>query len=225
MVPKLFASNVSPAVRSTLMTIKALGIDVEIIPVNMSIGEHLRPDYLKMNPMHTVPTLKDDECVIYDSHAINIYLIEKYQQNTDLYPRDAAKRAIVHQRLFLEAGIIFPRNADIVRSILKEGAKTVNKEKAAKVIEGYNFLETILETSEYAAGDKMTIADFSLVATVTSANVLVPIAANRYPKISEWITKMEQLPYYKEANAKTKKTTTPIHKRRQQLHWFVYRHD
>lgn len=46
------------------------------------------------------------------------------------------------------------------------------------------------------AGETVTIADISLVATLTSCNVVVPINSEKYPKITAWIKTMEQLPYY-----------------------------
>lgn len=66
---------------------------------------------------------------------------------------------------------------------------------------GYNSLETLLQNNNpYIAGADVTIADFSVITTLTSCNVFVPIASNRFPKISEYITRMEALPYYKEGN-------------------------
>lgn len=61
-------------------------------------------------------------------------------------------------------------------------------------------LESLLEKSTYVAGEHLTIADFSVVATITGSNVLVPIASNRFPKITDYITRMQSLAYYKEAN-------------------------
>lgn len=46
--PKLYYAQVSPAARSTLLTIGALDLDVELIPVNLMAGEHLTPQYLKV---------------------------------------------------------------------------------------------------------------------------------------------------------------------------------
>lgn len=42
----------------------------------------------------------------------------------------------------------------------------------------------------------MTIADFSIVATVSSIDIIVPIDAKKYPKITAWLKKMQALPYY-----------------------------
>lgn len=85
-------------------------------------------------------------------------------------------------------------------SLLRGGAKTICKDKADLLTQGYMSLETLLEGSTYVAGDELTLADLSIIATISSANVLVPIASNRFPKITEWMSRMQQLPYYHEAN-------------------------
>ncbi|KAJ8979581.1 hypothetical protein NQ317_019156 [Molorchus minor] len=224
MTPKLYYADLSPAVRASLLTIKALGIEVDLKPVNMMAGEHLTPDYLKMNPFHTVPTLEDGDFVIWDSHAINAYLVGKYGKDDALYPKDLKKRAIVDQRMYFDCGIpisqsirhrgvvvkrrrendwkrqgrcAYPRlvtnNLFIVRQIiecLKKGMSYMS----------YTFLETLLERNTYVAGESLTLADLSIVATVSSANALVPIPSNRFPKITDWLSRMQALPYYGEAN-------------------------
>lgn len=195
MAPKLYAMDISPAVRSVLLVSKAIGLELEIIPVNLATGEHMTPEYLKLNPQHTVPTLDDDGFVVWDSHAIGTYLVQKYGHDDSLYPKDLQKRAVVDQRLHFDSGILFPRLGAMVGPILREGAKSVPKEKADLVVQAYQFLETFLERTTYMAGEHLTIADLSCFSTVTSLNVLVPMASNRFPKISEWLSKMQALPY------------------------------
>jgi glutathione S-transferase len=60
--------------------------------------EHLRPDYLKINPNGVVPTLVDDDETIVDSSVICEYLEEKYPQ-IPLSPADPAGRA--HMRAWM----------------------------------------------------------------------------------------------------------------------------
>jgi glutathione S-transferase len=63
--------------------------------VKLDIGkakEHLRPDYLKINPNGVVPTLVDDGDVIVDSSVICEYLEEKYPE-VPLAPADVVGRA------------------------------------------------------------------------------------------------------------------------------------
>nr|UUB32746.1 glutathione S-transferase GSTe10 [Dendroctonus valens] len=200
--PKLFFAQASPAARSTLLTIAALGLDVELIPVNLAAGEHLTPQFLKINPLHTVPTLQDGDFAVFDSHAINSYLVNKYGKNDSLYPKDAKKRAIVDQRLHFDSGIVFPRVGAVVAALLRGGAKTIEKDKADLITQAYQSLEILLEGHNFIAGDELTIADLSLGATVSSSNAaIVPIASNTYPRISAWLSRLQALPYY-EVNQK-----------------------
>lgn len=69
------------------------------------------PTYIKyclqINPQHTVPTLDDDGFIIWDSHAINLYLLEKYGNIDDLYSTDLKTKAIIDQRLHFDSGVAF----------------------------------------------------------------------------------------------------------------------
>jgi len=200
MAPKLYFIDASPPVRGTLLTIKALGIDVELIPVNLMTGEHLTPEYLKMNPQHTVPTLKDGDFVVWDSHAINAYLVGKYGKDDSLYPKNLEKRATIDQRMYFDCGVLFARVGAIVAPIIKEGVKTIPKEKQEALVQAYDTLETFLDGKEYIAGNQLSIADFSTVAVLTTADVVAPLPPNKLPNVRRWLSKMQALPYYKEAN-------------------------
>lgn len=74
--------------------------------------------FLQLNPQHTVPTLKDGDFAIWDSHAISAYLVDKYGKDDSLYPKDLQKRAVVDQRLHFDSGVVFPRLSAIVVSKL-----------------------------------------------------------------------------------------------------------
>lgn len=55
-----------------------------------------------------MPTLLDDDGFsIWDSHAINAYLVSKYAKNDSLYPKDVKKQAIVNQRLHFDSGVVY----------------------------------------------------------------------------------------------------------------------
>jgi len=60
----LYSMPGSPACRSVLMTAKAIGLDLKIVEVNTLAGETKTPEYLKLNPQHTVPTLVDNDLSI-----------------------------------------------------------------------------------------------------------------------------------------------------------------
>ncbi|CAH0546307.1 unnamed protein product [Brassicogethes aeneus] len=196
MAPKLYLIPPSPPARAVQLCARAIDLDLELQTVNLLEQEHLKPEFLKINPQHTVPTLDDNGFILWDSHAIMTYLVNKYGKDESLYPKEPQPRALVDQRLFFDNGILFPRMLVITRAIYFHGAKTILKEWSDDLIEAYGFLENYLEKTKFVSGDNITIADLSIIATVTTCNVMVPIDETKFPKLAGWIKEMEKLSYY-----------------------------
>lgn len=125
-----------------------------------------------MNPQHTIPLLVDDGAIIYDSHAICAYLVGKYGKNDSLYPTDLVHRAQVDARLHFDTGYLGHKELDPVKMKYAELA--------------YPMLEAFLSDSKYLCGDRLTIADVCCEATLCSANLLLPIDADKYQKLTAW---------------------------------------
>lgn len=51
------------------------------------------------------------------------------------------------------------------------------------------------------AGNTLTIADFSIVAAVSTTNLLVPVDKNKYPNVAQWFSKMQELPSFEAGRA------------------------
>ncbi|KAL5288086.1 GstE2.2 family protein [Megaselia abdita] len=194
----LYGFDPSPPVRSCLMTLKALNVEFEYKIVNFQLGEHMKPEFLEKNILHTVPVLEDDRKIIVDSHVICTYLIKKYGNKNDqtLYPSDFYERAIVDQKLYFDAGILAPKLRAIAIHIFNPFLPNeISQDKLEAINEAYDFLEKFLETNEYLTGKNATVADICCVATVTSL-AFHPLDSSKYPKTTAWIKRMQQLPFY-----------------------------
>lgn len=66
--------------------------------------------------------------------------------------------------------------------------------------EAYEILEKFLEGNSWIAGEQLTIADFCIFATASATNVGIPIDASKYPKLVQWLKKVESLPASAAAN-------------------------
>lgn len=88
--------------------------------VNLLEKEQLRPDFVKINPQHCVPTLVDDSFVLWESRAIAQYLVESKAAGSSLYPADVKERARINQRLYFDLGTLYARIRAICVSSIYE---------------------------------------------------------------------------------------------------------
>lgn len=80
-----------------------------------------------------------------------------------------------------------------------ENPELVDKYRKA-LAEAIGYLEKFLEKSDYLAGDDTTIADFSAATLLSTINIRLPIRSDEYPKLSDWLNRIESLPYYRDVN-------------------------
>merc|ERR1712088_1236936 len=138
-------------------------------------GEHMKPEFLAMNPQHNIPTMKDGDFVMNESRAIAAYLVNKHGADDKLYPKDAETRARVDQRLYF----------DMLKEVL-------------------GWLETFVAEDKFSAGtDCITLGDLALLATYSTmkASELADLDLSTFPNCEAWFEKCCKLvPNYEKAN-------------------------
>jgi len=187
--------------RILYMTCNALGVEYNDIPVDLFNGGNKTPEYLKMNPQHTVPTLKDGDFCMNESRAAATYLISKYGKDDKLYPKYVATRAVVDQRLYFDMGTFYKAVGDVMypQMFAKE---TPAQDKYDKLTEVMGWVTDMIKPTGYVAGtDHMTIADICFVATVSTGLATEHFDWSGYPEIMAWLEKMKgEIPDYEKAN-------------------------
>ncbi|XP_036331854.1 glutathione S-transferase E14 [Rhagoletis pomonella] len=199
----LYYDDVSPPVRSCLLLIKLLDLDVEYKFVDLFKGGQLDKAFLELNPNHTVPTLVHDNLIITDSHLILMHLCEKFENASEdeaLWPRNYEQRIRVWNLLFFECSVLFRRDSEFLSGIVRGGFKSVDLPlHERKLLEAYTMMETYLRRHKYMAADHLTIADISIVTTLSTVNLMFPIAAgatDKWPLLNDWFARMRALPIY-----------------------------
>ncbi|CAB3238660.1 unnamed protein product, partial [Arctia plantaginis] len=152
-----------------------------------------------LNPLHTIPVLKDDDFVVWDSHAICTYLVTVYGDDDSLYPKDPKKRAIVDQRLHFDTGTLFPATRGAVEPVFFWGEKKIKEESLKKIQSGYEFTDKLL-TSNWIAGDVVTLADICCITSISCMNEILPIDQNKYVNLWAWFQRCSKLPLCKTVN-------------------------
>ncbi|XP_065368898.1 uncharacterized protein GstE14 [Calliphora vicina] len=194
----LYYDQRSPPVRSVLMLLKILKIDLDLKFIDLFKGEQLKPDFKELNPAHTVPTLVDDDLVLTDSHVILMHLCEKYQKdNLKLWPQQYKERMQVTNMLLFEGSLIFRRDSEMMSEIVRKTYANVDiPYHQRKMHEIYDMCEVHLKKHKYLATDYLTIADISAVTTLSTVDLMYPIAGAQWPSLSTWLSDMKSMPEY-----------------------------
>jgi len=200
---EVYGMTASAPCRIVTMTAECLGLEYDFKKVDLMAGDHMKPEFLAMNPQHNIPTVKDGEFIMNESRAVAAYLVNKYGKDDKLYPKDAETRARVDQRLYFDMGVFYKAYGECVYPMMFRGEK-VEQEKYDKLKEVLAFLETFVADGKFSAGnDEMTIGDIALVATYSSmkASGLEQIDLAGFPNCEAWFTKcLKLIPNYEKAN-------------------------
>lgn len=158
----------------------------------------------QLNPQHTVPTLVDGDDSIWDSHAIVVYLAEKYAGNSALYPKDLITRARIQQRLHFDSGLLFPPMRIANSTIIFGGVVDVAQDHLDAMSSALDMTEQFLQHDDYLVGNQVTLADFCCVSTILALDYHIPLAT-RYPKTNAWLQRLSRLPYFDELSIQANK--------------------
>ncbi|KAG5885544.1 hypothetical protein JTB14_007624 [Gonioctena quinquepunctata] len=181
----IYFYQMSPPSQAVLLLMRALGLKHNIKVVNVLAGEQMDPEFMKLNPLHTIPVINDGGFILYDSNAIMKYLVDQYAKDDSLYPRDPKKAAVVTQRLFFVAGYLFPRLAEYHFTGIKTGVKG-DEASLNKLEEALQFVDGFLQGHSWIAGDNMTVADFAVIAPITAINACGTCNISSHSNLWKW---------------------------------------
>lgn len=172
---------------------EALNSDFELVKIRID-GEQKEAKYLSLNPNGRIPTLVDDDLVVFESGAILLYLAEK----TGLFlPKDVKARYNVIQWLMFQMGGVGPMfgQANHFSKFADEKIPYAINRYQTEVKRLYSVVELGLEKKDYIAGD-YSIADISLFTWMRKPD-FYDLSFENYPKIEKWIEKIAGRPAVK----------------------------
>ena len=191
MAIKLYRHPLSGHSHRAQLLLSLLGLDTELIDVDLKRRAHKQPGFLRLNSFGQVPVLDDDGVVVADSNAILVYLAKQHGGGQWL-PEDPEGAARVQRWLSVAAGqIAFGPAAARVVTVF--GAKHDPDELIARSHALLEVIDGELHDRDFLAGDRPTIADvagYSYIAHAPEGNV----ALDPYVNVKAWLKRIEQLP-------------------------------
>lgn len=185
----LYHMYASAPCRAVRLTAAAVGVDLNLKVISLMDDEQLKPEFVKMNPQHVIPTIDDNGFYLWESRAIMGYLVDQYAKNDSLYPKDPKKRALVNQRLYFDQCSLYQAFADFFSPMIRGAPR--DEAKFEKIGTALGFLDKFLEGEQYVAGKTLTIADISLATTIGQFEI-IKYDLSKFKNVSKWFDRMKK---------------------------------
>jgi len=203
----LYGAYISPASRPVLQLLSAANIPFQLHEINIFKKEQMSPDYLKINPSHTIPSLIVGDrtsptgakpFVLFQSAAIMRYLCTIYEKEAGGYlPSTPEADALVEQYLTWHT-----LNIEWLRNKL---INNPDKELTAKLEHNLSIVENhfLTDVSPWLYGNpNLTIADIALFNELISIEIFKELDLSPYKRISRQISSMLATSHGKEIKEK-----------------------
>jgi GST-like protein len=193
----LYAAGTSNGMRGRI-AVEECGLQYNLHPVDLAKGEHKTPEFLAMNPNGQIPVLIDSEgpggkkITLSQSSAILVYCAEKSGKHI---PKDPAARVAMWQALMNASTDVTPTLGTVFGIIRGKDPHAPTADMFKGRLKSYfKVWDSVLGKQKYAAGNEVTIADFSLLAGYIRAKGVVPETVEGMPNLDKWGAEMQARP-------------------------------
>jgi len=176
--------------RRCLWLAAELGLDIDVVDVDLNTSQHKTPAFLKVNPNGQVPVLDDDGLVLFESLAINLYLAKKY--GGPLTAASLKEDALITQWSFWVVKEIEDLLITILvnRMMLPETERNPAAADAAerRLQKPLDVLEAALNGNDYLVGNRFTVADLNVSVVMSTIN-RIGLEIALHPNVRGWLAR------------------------------------
>ncbi len=145
--------------------LEELAVPYNFVQLDMHLGNHLKPDFLAINPIGKLPAIMDRDFKLWESGAILLYLAEKYEQ----LPESLEQRAEITQWIFFA-------NATLIPGIFVP----TNLEREYPRL--FKPLNDIFQRQPFLLGEQFSVADVAVGSVLAYIPILLKLDLSFYPE-------------------------------------------
>jgi glutathione S-transferase len=198
----LWGRNTSANVEKVRWVLGELALPYEHIIVGGRYGGNRTPEYLAMNPNGLVPTLRDGDLVLWESHAIVRYLAATYGAGR-LWPEAPAARAecdrwvdwtaTTFQPAWIDTFWAFYRTPEAQRDMAKVERLVASAERCFEIMDGQ------LARTRFLAGDTLSYGDIPAGIAMYRWTTMGLPATRTHGNVARWHAELRTRQPYRDA--------------------------
>ena len=193
----LYAAGTSNGMRARI-ALEECGLKYQFHPIALDKGENKTVKFLTLNPNGQIPVIVDSEgpggkpVTVSQSSAILVYAGEK---SGKFIPKDAAARPAFWQALMSASTDMTPTLGSIFQIVRGKDPHAPSAELFKTRWKQYlKVWDEKLGERKYAAGNEVTLADFSLYAGYARCKGALPELVEGFPNAERWASEMAARP-------------------------------
>ena len=200
------------------IVLEELELKYRTVTVDIYKNQQKENWFLEINPNGRVPAFKQGDMRIFESGAIMLYLVDRYDDGHSIsYPRDTPGYYEVLSWLMFQMGGLGPMQGQYCRHDIF----SLGKQKRLIWISGqahhfrsmagarspygiqryanetkrlYSVLESRLSQADWLAGDKYTIADIACYSWVRESPIILEFDLDGWPGVARWLERIAARP-------------------------------
>ena len=199
---QLLGRSNSSNVMKVIWLLEEMGLPYARKDVGGKFGGNDTPEYRAMNPNGVVPTIIEDEFVLWESNVILRYLASAHAAGHAFWPRDLRARANVDRWMDWQQTTLGPPMTvvfwGLVRTAPEKRDMDAIHKAAGKLGELYGMLDRVLAGSAYIGGPQLSLCDMAIGVHAHRWFSFEGIERPEQKNLRGWYDRLLARPAYKE---------------------------
>ena len=174
-------------------------LEFKQINVGGKYGGHTSTEFKEMNPNSTIPVLKDDNFVIYESNSIIKYISNRY----NILKEDNDEKSALNNQWIDWASLVFglqcaTYTAHNMLLPIEQRDPNIASETKNKIVSSFEILDHQLHKNEFINDDKLGLADIPIGCWIHRC-IILNLDFSQFKSLERWYKKLKENYGYKDA--------------------------
>src|SRR4051794_40064564 len=192
----------SSNVMKVIWLLEEMRLPYERRDVGGKFGGNDTPEYRAMTPNGVVPTLVEDDFVLWESNVILRFLAASHAAGHKFWPHDLRARANIDRWMDWQQTTLGPPMTVVFWGLVRTPPEKRDMDAihaaAGKLGQLYGFLERVLAGSPYVGGPELSVCDMAIGVHAHRYFSFEGIERPEQPNLRAWYDRLLARPAYKQ---------------------------